>query len=471
MAPAQLGEHQTLRRHIDDAPLGDDMIHAPPPGIGQGTFLDELGGAVLGAQLHGHDDLLGPVDQIHGPAHAEGTVGGGPVGQISVLGDLKRSQHRGSHAAGADDAEGLGHVKGAAPQRREIGNAAGVKEPVADLDALRRGPYADEAVLRLEQDAALGVVAAEAGDADAQIDHVAAVEIPGRTTGDKMSVIHSRASLHQDHVHKHPWHPDLIRADLPQVAEVVALHDGQVAAGGDHGMGGVAGAAPVDQIAQRVRLTAAGKGHIGPQGGLQQITFAVDLHRLLGVLHHSPQARFGQHAPQAQPAAADPLDEAAHGAEFGPQRPCLDLGCGLGLTAMVGQGLGARVTAVDYEEEALRFARKNAATNGVPQPFWTVMDWRRPAVAAGCMARVWGGDIMYEKRFVAPVLHFLDRALAPDGAAWVAEPGRTVYEAFLCALHNGGWQGRQVFSRVVEPIYAQPVPVTVRVWEIRRTPA
>ena len=131
-------------------------------------------------------------------------------------------------------------------------------------------------------------------------------------------------------------------------------------------------------------------------------------------------------------------------------RPCLDLGCGLGLTAMVGQGLGARVTAVDYEEEALRFARKNAATNGVPQPFW-----RRPAVAAGCMARVWGGDIMYEKRFVAPVLHFLDRALAPDGAAWVAEPGRTVYEAFLCALHNGGWQGRQVFSRVVEPIYAR----------------
>ena len=99
------------------------------------------------------------------------------------------------------------------------------------------------------------------------------------------------------------------------------------------------------------------------------------------------------------------------------------------------------------------------------------MDWRRPAVAAGCMARVWGGDIMYEKRFVPPVLHFLDRALAPDGAAWVAEPGRTVYEAFLCALHNGGWQGRQVFSRVVEPIYAQPVPVTVRVWEIRRTPA
>ena len=152
-------------------------------------------------------------------------------------------------------------------------------------------------------------------------------------------------------------------------------------------------------------------------------------------------------------------------------RACLDLGCGPGLTALTGQWLGARVTAVDYEEEALRFARRNAARNNVDQPLWAVMDWRRPAVALGGMARVWGGDIMYEKRFVAPVLHFLDRALAPDGAAWVAEPGRTVYEAFLHALHNGGWQGRQVFSRVVEPIYAQPVPVTVRVWEIRRAPA
>lgn len=36
-------------------------------------------------------------------------------------------------------------------------------------------------------------------------------------------------------------------------------------------------------------------------------------------------------------------------------RACLDLGCGLGLTALVGQWLGARVTAVDYEEAALAF--------------------------------------------------------------------------------------------------------------------
>ena len=147
---------------------------------------------------------------------------------------------------------------------------------------------------------------------------------------------------------------------------------------------------------------------------------------------------------------------------------CLDMGCGLGLTAMVGQWLGAQVTAMDYEEDALHFAFCNAALNDVPQPLWTAMDWRRPAVRAQSMHRIWGGDIMYEKRFVAPVLRFLDHALAPGGAAWVAEPGRSVYDAFLHALQNGGWQGRRVYTETVEPLYAQPVPVTVHVWEICR---
>ena len=60
-------------------------------------------------------------------------------------------------------------------------------------------------------------------------------------------------------------------------------------------------------------------------------------------------------------------------------RACLDLGCGIGLTSLVGSWIGARVIGMDYEMEALRYARRNAARNGVPQPGWAVMDWRRPA--------------------------------------------------------------------------------------------
>ena len=95
-------------------------------------------------------------------------------------------------------------------------------------------------------------------------------------------------------------------------------------------------------------------------------------------------------------------------------------------------------------------------------------DGDQPAVRPRSIFRLWGGDIMYEKRFVVPVMHFLSHVLADDGAAWVAEPGRGVYEAFLQALHGGGLEGRRVFTERVEPLYAQPVPVTVAVWEIRR---
>ena len=149
-------------------------------------------------------------------------------------------------------------------------------------------------------------------------------------------------------------------------------------------------------------------------------------------------------------------------------RPCLDMGCGLGLTAMVCQWLGARVSAMDYEPEALRYAALNAQRNHVPQPSWLLMDWRRPALQAGSMAYIWGGDIMYEKRFVSPVLRFLGHALAPGGVAWVAEPGRSVYEAFLHALYGSGWQGRRVHSGQVRVVYDSPVPVTVHIWELTR---
>ncbi|MDO5484269.1 MAG: 50S ribosomal protein L11 methyltransferase [Desulfovibrionaceae bacterium] len=151
-------------------------------------------------------------------------------------------------------------------------------------------------------------------------------------------------------------------------------------------------------------------------------------------------------------------------------KPCLDMGCGLGLTAMAGQWLGARITAMDYEPEALRFAAHNARINQVAQPFWLLMDWRHPALQSGCMARIWGGDIMYEKRFVDPVLRFLAHALAPDGIAWVAEPGRSVYEAFLHALSGFGFQGRRVHSGQVRVRYDRLVPVTVHIWELTRRP-
>lgn len=149
-------------------------------------------------------------------------------------------------------------------------------------------------------------------------------------------------------------------------------------------------------------------------------------------------------------------------------QPCLDLGCGIGLTALVGQWLGAKVIGMDYEPEALHYAYLNAEHNHVSQPCWVVMDWRKPAVQQHGLRFIWGGDIMYEQRFAAPVLDFLEYALADDGVAWIAEPTRAVYDTFRTVLINRRWSGRCVWEKSIPALYPQERPVPVRIWEIRK---
>jgi predicted nicotinamide N-methyase len=151
-------------------------------------------------------------------------------------------------------------------------------------------------------------------------------------------------------------------------------------------------------------------------------------------------------------------------------RYCLDLGCGLGLTALVAQWFGARVVGVDYERAALAHARANAVCNGTPAPLWAVMDWRFPAVLPASCDCIWGGDIVYERRFVRPILDFFTHALAAGGIIWIAEPDRTVYTLFHQALEGRGFLSRRVVRERISSLHAQKSLVTVNLWEIRKRP-
>ncbi|THB70116.1 MAG: methyltransferase domain-containing protein [Desulfovibrio sp.] len=147
---------------------------------------------------------------------------------------------------------------------------------------------------------------------------------------------------------------------------------------------------------------------------------------------------------------------------------CLDLGCGLGLTALVGASLGGRVVGIDYEADALGFARINGPKNGMDGIAWLLADWREPCFRRGCAPVIWGADVMYEKRFIEPVSDFLSQVLAPGGVAWLAEPGRRLYEDFVDHVLSTGWDCRQVAARSFDPPYASKVRVPVNVWELRR---
>lgn len=144
-------------------------------------------------------------------------------------------------------------------------------------------------------------------------------------------------------------------------------------------------------------------------------------------------------------------------------RRCLDVGCGLGLTGIVGSWLEAKVVGMDHQWPAVFFSRENADLNGVAQPLWTQMDWCAPAFKPGSFNFMWGGDIVYETRFYHPLTKLFKEYLAPGGRIWLAEPQRSVSRPVWERLAGDGFSVRKLFT---EPVPVEGYHVTVNLWEM-----
>ena len=107
----------------------------------------------------------------------------------------------------------------------------------------------------------------------------------------------------------------------------------------------------------------------------------------------------------------------------------LELGCGLALPSIVAALRGADVTASDWSADALSFAARNAARNGVELDTQLVA-WERPAplVEGGPWPLVVASDVLYERRNVEPLLELLPRL---GREVLLADPGRPALRAFL----------------------------------------
>ncbi|WP_018125196.1 class I SAM-dependent methyltransferase [Desulfovibrio oxyclinae] len=145
-------------------------------------------------------------------------------------------------------------------------------------------------------------------------------------------------------------------------------------------------------------------------------------------------------------------------------RKCLDVGCGLGLTALVAADLGAEVVAFDYIPRALHYAHVNAKLNDVQQPLWMAMDWRYPAVTPESFDFIWAGDVLYEKRFFDPLTALFRHALAPGGRIWIGEPVRTVSRPVWDDLENAGFAPVKLTTESVPLCGQHP---RVNLWEMR----
>ena len=105
----------------------------------------------------------------------------------------------------------------------------------------------------------------------------------------------------------------------------------------------------------------------------------------------------------------------------------VELGCGLGLPSIVAARGGADVLATDWSPEALAFAVRNAALNGV-ELRTARLAWAAPELPEGSFDLVLAADVLYERRNVAELLALFPRLA---GEVLLVDPGRPALPAFL----------------------------------------
>jgi predicted nicotinamide N-methyase len=145
----------------------------------------------------------------------------------------------------------------------------------------------------------------------------------------------------------------------------------------------------------------------------------------------------------------------------------LELGCGLGLAGIAAAQAGASVTMTDYEDDALEFARYNAALNLTPVELARVtfrrLDWRRPDLPE-TFDVIAGADIAYERMNFEPLLSLARMMLRPGGVFLLTDPGREIGRDFILLASSRGFSanGRPV------PVTHRGVDMIVVLWELSR---
>src|SRR5687768_1672323 len=134
-------------------------------------------------------------------------------------------------------------------------------------------------------------------------------------------------------------------------------------------------------------------------------------------------------------AAADPEQNLPYWAELWPSgvalaariardpgivrgRRVLELGCGLGVTAVAALSTGADLVVTDYTPEALALCSLNTLDQAGTQPKTLRVNWRDPGPTLHAAARdgfpvVLAADVLYEGRDVDPLRALVEQVVAP----------------------------------------------------------
>lgn len=106
-----------------------------------------------------------------------------------------------------------------------------------------------------------------------------------------------------------------------------------------------------------------------------------------------------------------------------PEKRFLDIGGGMGLVAIVAACFGHRLTMMEYNADAVRFARANAEANpctGRGEITIAQLDWRQPALKQA-FDYIVGSEVVYNEQDYDPLLRLFTTCLRPGGTIILAE--------------------------------------------------
>ena len=124
-----------------------------------------------------------------------------------------------------------------------------------------------------------------------------------------------------------------------------------------------------------------------------------------------------------------------------------ELGCGLGfVTAILTSCRPNVMVATDISPEGCRFAACNCTMNA-GRSHIVCSDWRNLPFKSRFDAIV-ASDVLYEERWIEPVIHGIRLLVKPGGIAWFSDPCRRFWPQFKNRLADYGLR-HEVRSRTV----------------------
>ena len=136
-----------------------------------------------------------------------------------------------------------------------------------------------------------------------------------------------------------------------------------------------------------------------------------------------------------------------HSEEFAGKK-ILELGCGLGLVGITASSVGGDVLFTDYDVHALNFTRENFKRNFKRDASVQLFDWRNPGDLQ-LFDVIVAADIIYEKRWLIPIINVLEKKLSDTGTAFIANPDRSVSRPLLEMIENKNWQKQSLLKRTM----------------------